>query len=144
MFIRPAETKDLKDIIEITKLLYLKIPNFVWDDERFVVEHLEKGEYFLAEEEGKVVGVMSLRQRQNRMHIETLAVRDEFQSNGLGTTFIEFAKEFTKKKGLNVLHVYSFVEYDRKGFYLKKGFKMLDYSGYYNNHQFYCFEMNIA
>ena len=127
MTLRKAELKDVPEIIEITKLLYLKIPNFVWDDKDFIEKHLKRDEYFLAEENEKIMGVMSLRQRQN----------------GLGTQFIEFAKKFTKEKGFDTLHVYSFVEYDRANFYLRKGFKMLDYSGYYQNHKYYCFETKV-
>lgn len=143
MVLRQAELKDEKNIVEITNLLFLKIPHFVWNDEKFVTGQIMKGEYFLGEEERRVVGIMSLRQRRDRMHIETLAVREEFQSKGLGTKFIEFAKQFTRDKGFNTLHAYSFIEYNIANFYLSKGFTMLDYSGYYSNHKYHCFELKV-
>ena len=95
------------------------------------------------EDEDRLVGVMSLRQRSNKVSIETLAVKKEFQSKGFGSKFIEFAKQFTKERGFKVLHAYSFSEYQATDFYLKKGFKVLDHAGYYKNHKYDCFELTL-
>ena len=143
MLLRKAELKDKKEIIDIANLLYLDIHNFVWNNDNFITKQIDKGEYFLMEENGVVAGIMSLRQRKNGIHIETLAVKKKFQSKGLGTKFIEFAKEFSREKGFNILHAYSFSDYNIADFYLKKGFKMMDYNGYYNNHKYNCFELKI-
>ena len=143
MVLRQAELKDTKEILEIVSELYLNIPRFVWNEEGFVEKQIEKKEYFVIEDQGRLVGIMSLRQRTNKVNIETLAVRKNFQSKGLGSKFIEFAKQFTKEKGFNTLHAYSFSEYYSADFYLKKGFKVLPYFGYYKNHKYDCFELKI-
>jgi GNAT superfamily N-acetyltransferase len=140
MIIRKAELKDKKDILEIANLLYLDIPNFVWNTDEFVDRQIKNGEYFLAEEE-KIVGIISLRQRKNKIHIETLATTDDHQSGGIGTQLIRFAKEFAKEKGFGILRVYSFYEYKTVDFYLKQGFSLLRKPGIYNNHEYYRFEM---
>lgn len=141
--LRQAELKDIKEILEIVSELYLNIPHFVWNEEEFVVRQVQNKEYFVIEDDGGLVGIMSLRQRSNKVSIETLVVRKKFQSKGFGSKFIEFAKQFTKDRGFNILHAYSFSEYHATDFYLKKGFKVLDYFGYYQNYKYDCFELML-
>lgn len=143
MKLRQAELKDKKEIKEIADLLRLNIPGFVWNDEDFIAKQIKKGEYFVMDNGDKIAGIMSLRERTNGLHIETLVVRKEFQSRGLGTKFIVFAKKFAKDRNIGILHAYSFAEYNIADFYLKKGFKLMDYVGYYKHHQYRCFEMNL-
>ena len=143
MILRKAELKDKKEIIDIANLLYLDIPGFVWNSEEFVKKQIEKGEYFLIENDGQTMGIMSLRQRKNGMHIETLVIKKEFQSKGYGTQFIEFSKKFAREKKNDTLYAYSFTEYNIADFYLKKGFKLMDYVGSYKGRQYNCFEIKI-
>ncbi len=144
MNLRKAELKELKEVKEIADLLRLNIPGFVWNDEDFIAKQIERGEYFLIENDGHIAGVMSLRERKNSLHIETLVVRKEFQSKGFGTAFIEFAKQVARDKKINTLHAYSFSEYNIADFYLKRGFKLMDYTGYYKHHKYNCFEMDLG
>ncbi len=144
MTLRKAELKDKEEILETVNLLYLPIPSFVWNEDDFVQQQIERGEYFLQEENGTVVGVMSLRPRKTKVNIETLVVKTPFQSKGYGSKFIEFACQYAKEKGFDVLHAYSFSEYNMVDFYLKTGFKMLDEQGNYHNHLYYCFEKKLS
>ncbi len=143
MLLRKAELKDKKEILDITNLLYLNIPDFVWNRNNFIQKQIEKGEYFIIEESGEVAGIMSLRQRMNGMHIETLAVKEKFQSNGFGTKFIEFAKKASQEREFDTLFAYSFSEYNIADFYLKRGFKLMKYVGYYKHHKYNCFGMKL-
>ena len=143
MKVRKAEPKDEEDVLEIAKLLHLDIPDFVWDTDELVEKQIKKGECFLVEKEGRMLGIISFRQRQNKMHIETIAVKNGSQAEGIGTKLIDFAKEFTKKKGLNILRAYSFYEYKSVDFYLKRGFNLLPKPGKYKNNKYYRFEMKI-
>jgi len=143
MNLRRAELKDKEEVLEIARLLHLDIPDFVWDADEFVEKQIKKGEYFLVEKGKRIVGIISLRKRQNKMHIETIAVKNGSQAEGIGTKLINFAKEFTKKKGLNILRAYSFYEYQSVDFYLKRGFNLLPRPGKYRNHKYYRFEMKI-
>ena len=141
--LRQATSEDTQSIFAIVNLLYLDIPNFVWNTKEFVVKQIANGQYFIAEEEDQPIGAISFRQRGNKMYIETLAVAKENQSNGTGTAMIEFAKEFTKQHMLNTLCACSFYEYQAKDFYLKQGFSLLGTPGTYNGHNFYRFEMEL-
>src|SRR3989344_2126169 len=99
MTLRKATLGDVKTIQEITNLLHLNIPGFIWNDEEFIGKQIEKGEYFVMADNGMIAGVMSLRERKKGMHIETLVIKKEFQSKGFGSQFIDFAKKFTQEKG---------------------------------------------
>src|SRR3989344_5228708 len=143
MIVRQAELKDAKEILEIVNSLYLDIPKFVWNDFDFVQNQINSKEYFVIENNGMLIGAMSLRQRTNKINIETLVVKKEFQRQGIGGALIEFAKQFTKEKGVTLLHAYSFPEYRIADFYKKKGFKMLDYTGYYKGRPYDCFELAV-
>lgn len=144
MVLRQAELKDKKEIIDVVNLLYLpSIPNFIWNREDFIDQQIKDKQYFLGEHNGIVVGAMSLRQRINKINIETLVVKKEFQSKGFGTKFLNFAAQFAREKGFDTLHAYSFNEYNMVNFYLKKGFTMLDASGSYYDHPYYCFEKKV-
>jgi len=144
MNLRGAELKDKDAILKIVDLLYLKIPKFVWCTGDFVEKQIKNGEYFVAEENGEIAGIVSFRQRGNKMHIETIAVAASFQSRGVGKMLIDFAKDFTKKNGLDILHVYSFLEYDKKDFYLNQGFSLLKKPGKYGGHKYYRFEIKLG
>ena len=143
LVVRKAVLEDLQKITVIAKLLHIDIPGFVWDKPEYIARQIDNGEYFVIDKEGSIVGVMSMRQRNHKMHIETLVVDYQFQSKGFGTLFIEFAKKVSLQKGFKTLHAYSFIDYNMEKFYLKKGFTRLEHFGYYNNHKYYCFEMKL-
>jgi N-acetylglutamate synthase-like GNAT family acetyltransferase len=143
MNIKKAELKDKKNILEILNLLYIKMPNFVWDKEEFVEKQINNGEYYIAQENENVVGVISFRNRNNKMHIETLAVAKGHQSNGVGSKLINFAKEYTEKNNLKILCAYAFYQYNTADFYLKNGFILLKKYGKYEGNKYYCFEMKF-
>ena len=143
MHLRKAEEKDKKDIFEIINIMRLDVPDFVWADIDFIDKQIKKGEYFLAEVEGKVVGVISLRQRRKKMYIETLAVPEKYRRRGIGAQLIEFAKKFAREKNLKILCACSFLEYNAKDFYFKQGFSLSKNCGAYNSHKFNYFETKI-
>lgn len=141
--LRKAEIEDKKDILEIIDLLHLDIPEFIWGDGEFIEKQIQNGEYFLAEIAGSVAGIISFKKKEDKMYIETLAVAEKYRLQGVGTRLIEFAKNFTKKSGFDVLCACSFYEYDAEGFYLKQGFSLLKKSGKYNNHKYHRFEIML-
>lgn len=141
--LRKAESNDKKDILEIINLLYLNMPEFVWGNDEFVEKQIKNGEYFLAEINDKVVGIISFRQREDRMYIETLAVIEEYRSQGIGTKLVQFAKNFTQENRLKVLRVCSFCEYNAQNFYLNRGFSLFPNLGEYRNHKYHRFEIRL-
>ncbi len=150
MSIRKAVSEDVERVVEIAQVLYLEIPDFVWTTEKFIRKQIEKGEYYLSEENGKTTGVMSLRERNKMLYIETLAVAKDIQAprlpasggqaKGVGSRLIEFAKQFARENGFKILRTTSFYEYGVKDFYIKNGFQLLDEPGQYNGHKFHRLE----
>lgn len=144
MGIRKANQEDKKNILDIVGILYIDMPGFVWNKEEFVEKQIKKGEYFIAEsDDGKTMGIVSFRQRGEKMYIETLVVAKEHQSQGVGRSLVEFAKEHTKKNDVHFLCACAFLEYDTAGFYLKQGFNLLEMLGSYGGHKYYRFQMEV-
>lgn len=143
MNIRVANLGDKKAILDIISLLYINMPGFVWNQDDFVTNQIQNKEYFVLEEDNKVVAIMSLRKRKNKVSIETLAVRKESQNRGLGSKLIEFAKKYAKEHGCKTLHAYSFAEYKAVNFYLKQSFEYFDRTGEYNGHAYDSFQISL-
>ena len=170
MDIRKANLGDAQKITEIAQVLYLDIPGFNWHQEDFIMKQIEKGEYYVAvssdsafvatsakevalAQEEQVAGVMSLRERNGMLYIETLAVAKDIQAphlrasggqaKGVGSGLVEFAKQFAKENNFKILRTTSFYEYGVKDFYLKNGFRLLDEPGEYNGHKFHRLEFEV-
>lgn len=140
---RKADLQDKQVIIELANQLYLDIPEFVFNQDDYVTRQIEAGEYFVVVEEGRVIAIISFRDRRGRMYIETLAIHPDRHANGLGTELIEFAKEYAKSQGFDTIRACAFFDYNNEDFYLKKGFIKLDQPGEYGGKQFHRFEMKV-
>lgn len=143
MKVRKATLEDIKTITEIAQILHLDIPDFVWTTEDFIRKQIERGEYYVTEQNGTAVGAMSLRERSSMFYIETLAVAKDIQSKGVGPKLVDFAKHFAKENGFKILRTTSFYEYGVKDFYIKHGFYLLDEPGEYGGHKFYRLEYKL-
>jgi N-acetylglutamate synthase-like GNAT family acetyltransferase len=143
MNIRQANSGDIKAVKKIADLLYLEIPDFVWNTEEFIKGQIEKGEYYVTEDGLNVIGIVSLRERNNMLYIETLAVAKNIQAKGVGSKLVEFTKQFAKENDFKILRTTSFYEYNVKDFWLKHGFRLLEEPGEYSGHKFYRFEMSL-
>lgn len=143
MVIRKANLEDVKTIIEIARVLYIDIPDFVWTTEDFIKKQIEKGEYYMVKEAGKIAGIVSLRERNRMLYIETLAKAKDAQSSGIGKKLVEFAKQFARENNFKILRTTSFYEYGVKDFWVKQDFRLLDEPGEYGGHKFYRFEFDL-
>lgn len=143
MNIRQANLEDVGAIKEIAGLLYIETPGFVWNNKDFIEKQIERGEYWVAEVDGKVVGIVSLLDRNGVLYIETLAVTKDIQAKGIGSSLVDFAKKFARKKGFVALRTTSFYEYGVKDFWLKQGFKLLKRSSGYEGRQFHHLEFRL-
>ena len=141
--IRLANQEDGGAIKKIADLLYLDIPEFNWNKDDFIKGQIKKGEYYVAEENGKIIGITSLRDRNSRLYIETLAVAKDIQSSGIGKKLVEFTKQFAKENNFKIMRTTSFYEYGVKDFWIKQGFKLLDEPGQYSGHEFYRLELKL-
>lgn len=143
MQLKKAENKDKNDILDIISDMHIDMPGFVWNQADFVQKQIDNGEYFVAEVDGKTVGILSLRQRGPKMYIETLAVLPEYRRQKIGTKLVEFAKNTAKEKGLARVCACSFLEYKIGDFYLNQGFSLAEKPGNYNGHKYHIFISSV-
>lgn len=143
MKVRKAILEDVEKITEIASVLYLDIKDFVWTTEDFIRKQVEKGEYYIGEENDRAAGVISLRKRNGMLYIETLVVAKDIQSSGIGKKLVEFAKQFARENNFKIMRTTSFYEYGVKDFWIKQGFRLLEESGEYSGHKFYRLEFKL-
>ena len=143
MSIRFANSEDVRAIKEIADLLYIEMPDFVWNTEEFLKKQIKGKEYYVAEENGKIIGIISLRERNRMLYIETLAVAKSIQSFGIGKKLVEFAKQFARENDFKIMRTTSFYEYGVKDFWIKQDFRLLDELGEYSGHKFYRLEYKL-
>ena len=85
--------------------------------ERFV----EKRQYFIAVENGEILGAISIRPIDQSYQIFTIAA---IKSNeGIGSKLVEFAINKCKEDGVKKLWLWSLIRYDAREFYKKMGFE---------------------
>lgn len=84
---------------------------------------------FIAELGGKSVGYIAIREKhvgyrtKSYVEIENMGVKNEYRSQGIGTRLLEIAQEWSKEKGVGVLHVSAFARNTKAiTFYKKFGF----------------------
>ena len=86
-------------------------------------------EVFVAEDEGRIVGFITLYIAEGRVNIGWLGVHPEDQRKGIGSQLINAAEDFSRQMEIDKLAVYTLgdsVDYEpyesTRAFYLKHGF----------------------
>jgi len=131
MNIRKATKKDANDIVDIIretvsithKDLYSKdnIQNILnnYRLER-VIHFIESYDYFVAEEEGRIVGCVLAKEGKMR----SLYVLPSFEGKGFGRKLVEVAEECTRNSGFSEIWLWSsLVSYD---FYVHIGYEFIE------------------
>lgn len=116
MEIRKAEREDAYSILEIISQLNNPHHKFSLNE---IEEEVAKKRYYVATDDGKIIGAMALRIADNAGKIETIASRKK----GAGSLLIRFAEEKCKDAGAYKLWCWSLARYNAKGFYEKMGFE---------------------
>jgi len=143
--VEPAREEDAAEIADLNTLFHLDIPDFKWDNESWVREQIEQGNYFVLKEDGTLTGAVNLQTQEDSLSIETIAVRKDLQGRGTGRKLIDFAKDQAQQKGKPKLTVESFTDYGLESFYQKVGFGKDDpYLGDYQGKPYYRFIMDTA
>lgn len=122
MEITNAKSENLQAILELNRQFHLDIANFKWDTPEWINQEIKIGNYIVLKEQENVLGAMCLESRDDGVHIETIAIKNELHRKGLGKRLIDYAVDRTKKEGQRKLMVESFLDYGLEGFYIKSGF----------------------
>ncbi len=117
MKVRPAKKEDCMEISRLFTVLDFE--KYSPSDSKRVRAYVEKGEGFVATNNGKVVAAMLLKLEEFCYEIITIAS----SMKGGGTALVKFALQKCKKEKVPKLWCWSLKRYKAKGFYEKMGFE---------------------
>ena len=138
-----AKIKDLQEITRLNKQFSLDIPDFCWDNEKWISPEIRKGNYYVLVEDNLTLGAMNIKKYKKEHHILTIAIDKEMHGKSLGRKLIEFAKENAIKAKVEKLTVNSFVDYNLDAFYTKCGFNKESELGKYGGYPYFKFFMQL-
>ncbi len=118
-----ATEQDLSGIMEVNKGLHLDIPNFKWDQKDWIEDQVKKGNFYVVKDNDKVCGAMCVTPQENAMLIESMAVHQEHQSQGIGKTMLDFARQLARQQKCQKLMVISFSAHGLELYYKSMGFQ---------------------
>jgi ribosomal protein S18 acetylase RimI-like enzyme len=86
-----------------------------------------EGHVSVAEDDGKVVGVIVLIEEPDHLLVENVAVEPERQSQGIGRALLAFAEAIARDAGLSTLRLYTNAAMtENLAFYSRLGYKEVD------------------
>lgn len=131
--LRRANAQDIRGILMVERDVYLGELPWTYTDFFAEISINRKAAFFVATIQEEVVAFIGLRVQKNELHISNLAVKQQYQRQGIGQALIEIGKRVAKRLELNQLSLeVRFSNKDAQAFYRKLGFhsdKIL--KGYY-------------
>lgn len=130
MNIRKGKKEDAKEISNLIKRSILATHTEVYPKDEIdhkmsiysverVKEYMEKGEYFVAEEDGKIMGCVLAKEDDMR----SLYIDPKYMRKGLGTQLAQIAEDCIRNNGYDFVNIWaSLVSVD---FYAKRGYEIL-------------------
>lgn len=106
MQIRFAEQADLPAVMDLVNRAFVVEKSFKYNDRlnpAQTQEHFESGRFFLAEEEGKLVGSIYLELRGERGYFGLLAVDPSRQGQGIGRRLISIVEQDAREHGVKFM-----------------------------------------
>ena len=88
-----------------------------------ILKDMDLCEYYIAIDEMKIVGVVSLLFRNRTCKIDDLAVKTNFQKKGIGTMLVRFSERLAKDRNCKKIWCTTSKSLAAVGFYLSLGFE---------------------
>lgn len=88
------------------------------------VEWNEKKFRFVAEENGKIVGVITGKHESGMLYISSIITGEKARGKGIGTMLINKAEKFGRKIGAHAMWLMTGSDWSENLFYKKLGFKL--------------------
>lgn len=85
---------------------YLKIESDIFSqtlDQRILRQSLESGSLLVAREDGMIVGFLAARLFDNKIHIDEISVKFDFQGKGIGKELLYALSTESKKKNIEAI-----------------------------------------
>ncbi len=106
---RLATTADAEHITKLINAAFKIAEDFFIDGNRItteeVIKNLQKGEFLLAEEDGRLTGCVYLEPQQGRTYLGLLSVDPELQRAGLGTKLLGAAEQHCAERGSESIYM---------------------------------------
>lgn len=139
-----ATPEDVGVISELNSQFHLDLQGFRWDQKDWILEEIEKGNYFIFRQGEEAIGALCLTLTVDSATIETIAVNKRMHGTGIGKRMVRYAREWAIKRGRSYVTVESFEKYNLESFYLNSGFsKDNPYIDNYKGEQYFRFKMKI-
>ena len=163
--IRPANTCDIKAVLDITKSCALHMTKngiFQWNkhypDKASFINDIRNDELFVYCKNEKVIACISICNEmdsayelvdwktinKNNLYIHRLAVHPGFQKKGVGKTLMDFAEKYAREKKIISIRLDTFSVNKRNlKFYESRGYGRLEeiYFPKQSEFPFYCYEL---
>ncbi|MDA8226427.1 MAG: GNAT family N-acetyltransferase [Desulfitobacterium hafniense] len=125
--IRIANLSDKEQIERCVNLAYEKYiprigkkPKPMLDDYIFLID---KGNVFLGEYEGQLVGILVLKNSEKYIFLDNVAVEPSYQGKGFGKKLLLFAEKYAKEKDIKEIRLYTNAKmFENIAIYKKMGF----------------------
>lgn len=160
--IRKAVIKDVKDIMEIIKQTILEMRtynNTQWDEnyphEKDFLNDIEKGDLFVVEREGKLVGFVCINKvepveygelnwslDEDAMVVHRMAVNPNYRRSGIGTELMKFADELASENNIRYLKTDTYsINTKMNAMFEKCGYNLIGEMSFLAKEKpFYCYE----
>ena len=130
MDIRPAKANDLNQVLELVKVCIQDMEKhgiYQWDDiypdPGTLQKDIELSQMWVIEDEGRLCGIMVLNEQESPGYenipwmyqgkvlvVHRLAVHPDYQDRGLATRLMEYAEQWGKENGYDVIRLDAYTE----------------------------------
>lgn len=129
--IRPARPADAADARALARAAYRHyVPRMAREPAPMLADYGEliaAGEVFLLEREGRLLGLIVLRNEDDALFVENVAVDRDAQGQGHGRTLMGFAEAEARRRGAGVIRLYTNIAMtENLDFYPRLGFRETD------------------
>jgi len=139
-----AHDSNVDDILKLNTQIHVETPLFHGDSHEWVEDQVKNGNYFVMKRDDEIDGAICLLEKDDKFHLETIAVGKEQQGKGIGLQFMDFAKNKAKENGFDKLYVDTYCEYNVDSFYEKCGFKKIPTYAVYKGKPYHRFVADIT
>ncbi|MBS7577801.1 MULTISPECIES: ribosomal protein S18-alanine N-acetyltransferase [unclassified Enterococcus] len=130
---RRANAQDIRGILMVERDVYFGELPWTYTDFFAEISINRQAAFFVVANQEEIVAFIGLRVQKNELHISNLAVKVQYQRQGIGQALIELGKDIATRLALKQLSLeVRFSNKDAQAFYRKLGFhsdKIL--KGYY-------------
>jgi GNAT superfamily N-acetyltransferase len=162
IMMRKAIMEDIKDIMGIIKQTIVEMHtynNTQWDEnypqEKDFVSDIQKGDLFVVEREGKLVGFVCMNKvepveynglnwslNEDVMIVHRMAVNSDYRRSGIGTELMKFADEFALKNNIRYLKTDTYsINTKMNALFKKYGYDLVGEMSFLGKEKpFYCYE----